>query len=115
MPFCPQCGYEYRPEIKICPDCNERLVAALAPDPNQVELFETFELCKIPDEVTGMALQSMLLEAGVDANLRDMRTSFYANVLSSMQGYWGTIIVAKQDEDLAKQVHRDFKKQFEGR
>ncbi len=29
MPFCPKCRYEYRPEISICPDCNEYLVASL--------------------------------------------------------------------------------------
>ncbi len=29
MPFCPKCGYEYRPEISFCPDCNERLISSL--------------------------------------------------------------------------------------
>ena len=29
MPFCPKCRYEYKPEISICPDCNERLVDRL--------------------------------------------------------------------------------------
>lgn len=112
MPFCPDCGYEYKPEVKQCPDCDVPLVAALEPDPNQGELFETFELCKIPDEVTGMTVQAMLLDAGVDANLRDMRTPFYANVLSSIQGFWGTIIVAKKDEAKAKKIYEDFKKEF---
>jgi hypothetical protein len=26
MPFCPRCGYEYRPEIETCPDCGTTLV-----------------------------------------------------------------------------------------
>lgn len=25
MPYCPQCGYEYKPGIRICPDCNSLL------------------------------------------------------------------------------------------
>ena len=29
MPFCPQCKFEYEPEIEICPECKERLVAEL--------------------------------------------------------------------------------------
>jgi hypothetical protein len=32
MPFCPKCRFEYRPEIYICPDCNERLVTILPPE-----------------------------------------------------------------------------------
>lgn len=26
MPFCPSCGYEYQPNILVCPDCQEKLV-----------------------------------------------------------------------------------------
>lgn len=33
MPFCPKCRYEYRPEISECPDCNERLVSTMPPEP----------------------------------------------------------------------------------
>ncbi len=28
MAWCPNCEYEYRNEITICPDCNEKLVSA---------------------------------------------------------------------------------------
>ena len=27
MPFCPKCGYEYKPTIVTCPNCGERLIA----------------------------------------------------------------------------------------
>lgn len=29
MPFCPECKYEYRPEISFCPDCDVKLVDRL--------------------------------------------------------------------------------------
>lgn len=29
MPFCPSCKYEYRPDIKKCPDCDVALVDEL--------------------------------------------------------------------------------------
>ncbi|MCK5243309.1 hypothetical protein KAR34_12750 [bacterium] len=115
MPYCPKCGYEYQPDINTCPDCNEQLVAFLPPDPNQGELFETVQLCKVPDEITGMALQSLLRDAGIDANLRDMRASFYGSVLSNMQGFWGTIIVYKKDEKKAQKLYATFQKDFQGK
>ena len=34
MPFCPKCRYEYKPEISVCPDCNEYLVSSL-PEKNE--------------------------------------------------------------------------------
>ncbi len=30
MAFCSKCGYEYKPEIGVCPDCGETLVASLS-------------------------------------------------------------------------------------
>ena len=39
MTFCPNCKYEYRDGIPICPDCDMPLVSELAEDthPNDVE------------------------------------------------------------------------------
>ncbi|HOB99574.1 MAG TPA: hypothetical protein PKM43_12595 [Verrucomicrobiota bacterium] len=31
MPFCPKCRFEYEPNVSVCPDCEEKLVAALPP------------------------------------------------------------------------------------
>jgi len=31
MAVCPKCRYEYQPQITVCPDCQERLVAGIAP------------------------------------------------------------------------------------
>ncbi|MCD6160822.1 MAG: hypothetical protein J7K40_00220 [candidate division Zixibacteria bacterium] len=30
MPFCPNCRYEYREGITVCPDCKEKLVESLS-------------------------------------------------------------------------------------
>ena len=35
MPFCPQCKFEYEPEIGTCPDCQEPLVAELPTEEDQ--------------------------------------------------------------------------------
>jgi hypothetical protein len=114
MPFCPKCRYEYNPEVKECPDCGEKLVASLGPDPNQGELFDTVVLYKVPDEITGLALRSFLLDAGIEAVLQDMQASFYGSVLTGMQGYWGKVIVAKEQESRARELLAEFKQDFPG-
>ncbi len=114
MPFCPKCRYEYTPEVKECPDCEEKLVPSLGPDPNQGELFDTVVLYKVPDEITGLALRSFLLDAGIEAVLQDMQASFYGNVLTGMQGYWGKVIVTKEQESRAQELLAEFKRDFQG-
>ena len=45
MPFCPQCGYEYEEKVKVCPDCEVKLVDQLLEehfDGEMVEVYSTF-------------------------------------------------------------------------
>src|SRR4030042_1563431 len=45
MPFCPQCGYEYEEKVKVCPDCEVKLVDQLLEehfDGEMVEVFRSF-------------------------------------------------------------------------
>ncbi len=114
MPFCPNCGTEYVPGVTTCADCQVLLVDHLPPDPNQGELFETVELCKVPDEITAMALKSFLLDGGVDVGIRNMTASFYGNVLNGVQGNWGAVIVDKAQEEKARKLYADFLREFHG-
>jgi RNA polymerase subunit RPABC4/transcription elongation factor Spt4 len=42
MPFCPQCGYEYEEKIKVCPDCEVKLVDQLLEEHFDGEIVEVF-------------------------------------------------------------------------
>lgn len=37
MPFCPSCGYEYKENVLVCPDCDEKLVEK-RPEKPQVQV-----------------------------------------------------------------------------
>ena len=32
MPFCPDCKYEYKANVKVCPDCGSKLIKKLPPE-----------------------------------------------------------------------------------
>jgi len=68
--FCPNCRYEYKKGIKVCPDCDENLVDTLPPDEeehdeedkyaNMVTVYETSDQSKI------LIAKSLLEEAGIE-------------------------------------------------
>ena len=63
--FCPDCGAEYRPEIKECADCRIPLVVALPPDEGDpdaeiVPVFRTTDSALLP------IVKSLLESAGID-------------------------------------------------
>lgn len=61
MPYCPNCKYEYRPDIEICPDCNAELVAEL-PEEKEPEWVDLVEVASFPFEIQAQEAR-MLLES----------------------------------------------------
>jgi membrane protein YqaA with SNARE-associated domain len=80
-----------------------------------MELFETVEIYKIPDEITGMALSSFLADAGVEASVQPMEASFYGGALNVMLGYWGKLLVPRDQEVKARKQLEIFLREFHGR
>ncbi len=76
MPFCPSCGYEYEPDVKVCPDCEAELVSQLTEesfDGKIVEVFGTYSAAE-----AGM-VKELLRQEGIFCAL--------SNELGS--GVWG--------------------------
>ncbi len=115
MAFCPKCFTEYASEVNQCSDCQEKLVKALPPDPNQMDLFEMVEIYKIPDEITAMALNSFMVDAGIEAHVQCMDASFYGGALNVMLGYWGKLLVPRDSETKARKLLEAFVREFHGK
>lgn len=62
------------------------------------------ELCTIPDALAGFSLKTYLQQAGIPAELKDMSSSFYATVLTAVQGYWGKVLVPRSLEPRARRL-----------
>jgi len=65
---------------------------------------------KVPDEVTGVTLKSLLEEQGIKAILRSSQIPWLDNIMTKALGYWGEILVKEEDRDKAKNIIKDFLK-----
>jgi hypothetical protein len=107
--YCPKCKYEYKDEIKKCPDCGAELVEAL-PGPEPVKEFDTTVLTRVNSEMDGLILIDLLEEAGIECFLRD-----FTNVMKvslGKDGAWGDIVVNKEKLAEAKKILEDFNKEI---
>ncbi len=71
MPYCPQCNYEYRTEVKTCPECDVDLVDLLdeqSPDTNYTEIYT------VSNRMEADMICFILEESNIDFLVRDLRT-----------------------------------------
>jgi len=98
MPFCPKCRYEYRPEISECPDCNEKLVATMPPEPESESDSYTdwIPIAQLTSPQDGQILVEALRSKEIPALVKDSSGHFGQIGLSSfatMAGGVSTLLV----------------------
>ncbi len=112
--FCPICLYEYNLEIKLCPDCGEKLVEKLPEEEQGDANLETAELCEVENDLDAARLTSMLADQGIHSFMRSNVLPSSGLVLFAFkQRKMGTIIINKEDLEAAKEVLKDFNTQEE--
>jgi predicted nucleic acid-binding Zn-ribbon protein len=82
MPFCPNCGYEYKPNVSECPDCGARLVEKL---PEESARNKPEEPARNPDFVP----------------FRNLPSRLYAEMLREALAAEGIASMIKGDEGIA--------------
>jgi len=65
MPFCPNCKFEYKPEVKFCPDCGEALVAELTSQEETEEPINYVQLRRVPSRLYAEMLQEALKKQSI--------------------------------------------------
>lgn len=67
MPFCPKCRYEYRPDIKKCPDCDVPVVDVLPPEPEGPEWVDLVTVATFMFEPQAQEARLKLDSQGIHA------------------------------------------------
>lgn len=65
MPFCPQCRYEYLPEVTACPDCGSALVDQLPEMPEIEEDVKWAAMSPLPGVVYAKMVAEVLDQRGI--------------------------------------------------
>jgi hypothetical protein len=102
MPFCPTCKYEYRPDVKTCPDCDVKLVDELPVDePREQPPGKLVCVASFPYEVTAQGAKIKLESHGIRAVLTNEVMSQTDIILAWADG---GVKVLVSEEDAHKAV-----------
>ena len=71
MPFCPQCGDEFRPGFTVCADCDVPLVAEPPGEARDESAGEWEVVANAREVYEGELMALRLREAGIEANVMD--------------------------------------------
>src|SRR5689334_9052111 len=107
MPWCPKCGYEYNPGIKVCSDCGEPLVDHLLEEDHSRDYTDMVSVTHLENEIEGAVLKSVLEEQGIHAIVRDFIVSQHQLPEAGMSA-WGELLVLDSDYDNAKFIITEY-------
>ena len=86
MVFCPECGYEYNPAVRVCPDCGVELVDKFPEE--EMSDVSFVSLPDLPGRVYAEMIKGVLEERGIPCYIR-------ADGVSDAYGISGTGPVSK--------------------
>ncbi len=72
MPFCPNCHFEYRKEVKTCPECKVDLVDHLNSE-NELEDVEFTEVYMVSNRMEADVISGLMKENEIPVLIRDLR------------------------------------------
>jgi len=83
MPFCPQCRYEYLPQVQTCPDCGAELVEQLPDYPVVNEAVRWVGLTSLSGTVYAKMVAEVLEQRGIPNYIQSLLGSGGLGVIST--------------------------------
>jgi thiol-disulfide isomerase/thioredoxin len=102
MPYCPNCKYEYKDNIKECPDCGAKLVDEL-----EEETFENIKYVlfrSLPSRLYAEMLQEALENEGIPSIIKGDDIAITLGSYSTTSPVEVTIWVPEEDLERTEQI-----------
>ena len=107
MPYCPDCKYEYLPELTKCPDCETDLVDVL-PTEDDFPNEEWMPLRDLPGNIYAEMVKEVLDKAGIPSMIKsDVISSAYGAKSVSAPGASAQIFVPEKYHKKCQQIILD--------
>jgi len=109
MPFCPNCRFEYQTDIKLCPDCEESLVAELPAElpPLEKEKLEDVQyvpLRKLPTRLYAEMLRETLEKQDIPCILKGEDIGVFLGALGTTSVLPVTVWVPEELKAKAEEI-----------
>jgi hypothetical protein len=97
MPFCPKCRYEYRPDIKKCPDCDAKLVDELPVEKEPtIDAVDLVRVASYQFEIEAQEAVLNLSQHGIPAQIANEKIAQTDVILAWADG--GVHVVVREDD-----------------
>jgi len=106
MPFCPKCAAEYRPGVKVCPECQVALTDTPPPEPLPEEpLIAAFDA---PEEVTAITARDLLRQAGIPFVEQMTSVTVLDHIDTTLEQFFSRFLVPASRAEEAAQLIRGY-------
>ena len=93
MPFCPSCKYEYRPDIRRCPDCDVALLDELPAEPVPPRMVS---VASFPFEIPAQQARLKLHSHGIEATIANEKIAQTDITILLWEG--GVKVLVREDD-----------------
>src|SRR3990170_8012601 len=104
MPFCPNCRFEYKQEIKICPDCGADLVPELQVKKENAENIKYVQLRGVPSRLYAEMLQEALEKQDIPCLIQAEDAGLMLGTLGTTSSLRVSVWVPEELKEKAEEI-----------
>ncbi len=102
MPFCPNCRFEYKPEVKVCPDCGAKLVSKL--EEEIIENIKYVPLRRVPSRLYAEMLQEALEKQDIPCLIQAEDAGLMLGTLGTSSSLRVSVWVPEELKEKAEEI-----------
>ncbi len=102
MPFCPNCRFEYKPEVEVCPDCGATLVAKL--EEEIIENIKYVPLRRVPSRLYAEMLQEALEKQDIPCLIQAEDAGLMLGTLGTTSSLRVSVWVPEELKERAEEI-----------